>query len=63
MQKVNVPKAIVVRISGFGHLACFITFGVTNEFFKVIITCSIKRKKELLTVEIRRKWTVMNNNY
>lgn len=31
--------------------------------FQVIITCSIKGKKELLTVEIRRKWTVMNINY
>lgn len=33
MQKVNVPKAIVVSICRFGHLVCFITFGVTNEFF------------------------------
>lgn len=33
MQKVNVPKAIVVSICRFGHLVCFITFGVTNELF------------------------------
>lgn len=45
MQKVNVPKAIVVRISGFRHLAGFITFGVTNEFLSSDYYMLYKREK------------------
>lgn len=44
-------------------IAMLITFDFTNEFFSSDYYMRYRREMELLTVEIKRKRTVMNINY